>query len=1123
VRFSVLGALELSRDDEVVAVTRPKSRALLALLLVRANRVVTPHELSDELWLGKPPATAASALRVHLTHLRHLVASKASSAGPIETTASGYRLRVGADDVDALRFEAAHHNAKEASRAGSVREVIELLDPALRQWRGDAYADVRDFPSTAAEAARLEEMRLSAIELLADAYMGVGGAEDAAELLGPPTLAHRLRESLTERLMLALYRMNRAPEALRVCSRLRQALDEELGVAPSDSIRALEEAIVLQRPHPPPTSRARTSEHTTVRAAMPIVGRRAELAAIGRVMAHVEAAGPCLVHIAGPAGIGKTTVARLAAGQASDAGATVMFGVCDPEPSNQFEPFSQIVRSALRRVPTEDLVSPVMSDLVHVVPDLGHRLPSFAPAPDVSTGRHRLFAATTELLAHATLQPLVLILEDLHWATRDALALLRHLQRELPASTTMLVTFRSDEHSADDTPQFTDQLHLGVPRLSIVLDGLDVPEIKSLLELAVDETVRSRFLQRVEELQALTGGNPLFIREVLETSFGADDANADLNLIAPDGVRSLVNIRLRALPLIERSTLQAAAVIGRQFSLALLGTATQQADAELIEVLEQALRAQLIVETNDCDVFEFRHPLIRNAIYAGISASRRARLHLAVVDALRAVAGGDDLASAGEVAYHATQAHPLLDTAAVARWARRAGDEARTRLAYEDAVRWYSYASELIPDTQWTPTERADLLLSLGEALEATGRRTEARDVLVRAADHARAAAAQDLLARIAVAATPRYVTLDDFTATQLALVDEALTYDSHSPGALVALLSSASAGRYYDAGDEPYATRAYELASSSGEPEVRALGLLTYHRWLTHDPAAIVKRLSLSRQLHDICRANSLDHLVGRAGRTLLIDLLGAGRVEEFDPELERFAHRAQRQFVPADLYWAQAFRATRQLLIDPNAEAESLIAAAYTLGNHLEQSEAIGTYILQTFALRFQQERIHEVVPVLRAPAPDQPRMRAGLALATAALATAGRSDDARQTLDEIVNETEIRLDNDNLWLGAIALLSAGACLVGSTEQRAILEQALRPYATNWCMFGAAAAVFGTGHHWLGKLAARDGRDIDAARHFAQAAELSDAIGATYWRDLALNEIDSSRHNDLVQGPTR
>lgn len=1122
-RFSVLGTLELSRDGDIVAVTRPKSRALLALLLVRANRVATPYELIDELWHGEPPVTAATALRVHLAHLRRLVASTAPSPGTIETTSSGYRLCVGVDDVDAMRFEAAHHNAKEASRAGSVREVIELLDPALRQWRGAAYADVRDFPSTVAEAARLDELRLRSIESLADAYMAVGGAEDAVELLGPPTMAHRLRESLSERLMLALYRMNRAPEALRVCSRLRQALDEELGIAPSDSIRALEEAIVLQRPHPTPKGQTRTSAPTTVRAALPIVGRRAELAAIARVRADVEAAGPCLIHITGPAGIGKTTVARLAAGQASDDSATVVFGMCDPEPSNPFEPFSQLVRGVLRRVPTEDLLSPVMSDLVHVVPDLGHRLPFFTPAPDFSTGRHRLFAATTELLANAALQPLMLILEDLHWATPDALALLRHLQRELPASTTMLVTFRSDERSGDDTPRFADDANFGVARLSIVLDGLDEPEIKSLLELAVDETVRPRFLDRIEQLHALTGGNPLFIREVLEMSCGGGDPDVDLDLIAPDGVRSLVNIRLRALPLSVRSTLQTAAVIGRQFSLALLAAATRRADTELIDVLEQALRAQLIVETNNCDILEFRHPLIRNAIYAGVSASRRARLHLAVVDTLRKVAGGGELASAGEVAYHAAQARPLLDAPSVAQWARLAGDEARTRLAYEDAVRWYSYASELIPDTQWTPTERADLLLSLGEALEATGRRTEARDVLVRAADHARAAAAQDLLARIAVAATPRYVTLDDFTATQVALVDEALTYDSHSPGALVALLSSASAGRYYDAGDEPYATRAYELASSSGEPEVRALGLLTYHRWLTHDPAVMLKRLSLSRQLHDICRANSLGHLVGRAARTLLIDLLGAGRFEEFDSELERFASHAQRQFVPADLYWAQAFRATRQLLIDPNAEAESLIGAAYTLGDHLEQSEAIGTYILQTFALRFQQERAHEVVPVLRTPAPDQPRMRAGLALATAALATVGQSDDARQALDEIVTETEIRLDKDNLWLGAIALLSASACLVGSTKQRAMLEQALNPYATNWCMFGAAAAVFGTGHHWLGKLAARTGRSADAAQHFTQAAELSGAMGATYWRDVALKEIDSPHRNDLVPGTTR
>jgi DNA-binding SARP family transcriptional activator len=1104
-RFSVLGALQVSRDDEIVPVTRPKSRALLALLLVRSNRVATAHTLIDELWHGQPPESAASALRVHITQLRRLLSVDGGGSGPVETTASGYRLRVDVSHVDALSFDAATANARQAFKSGAAHEVIQILVPALRAWRGEAYADVCDFPSTAAEATRLEEMRVSATELLADAYMAVGGAEEAAELLAPAAAAHPLRESLTERLMLALYRSNRAAEALRLCSRLRQALDEELGVAPSESIRCLEEAIVLQRPQPLTPSGTRANPRTTIRPHMPVVGRRAELVAIADAMREERTIGPCVITVSGPAGIGKTTLAKLAAGQATDGGATVLFGACDPQPSSEFEPFSQVLRSALRRVPPHDLTSPVIGDLVHLVPDLGHRLPPALPAHDFATRRHRLFAAATEVFSMSALQPLVLVLEDVQWAAPDAIALLRHLQRELPGSATVLVTLRKDQ--SDGSPDAGDEPIIGC--LSIALDGLNYPEIKALLDLALSESDRLGLVDRVDELRALTGGNPLFIREVLETVSRSDEHDIDLDTIAPDGVRSLVNARLRTLPSTARSTLQVAAIIGLRFSIAVLSAATRKSDDEVLALLEQAVEAQFVDQTREFDVFTFRHPLTRNAIYASLPASRRVRLHRDLVHALAPPQCTRQLASACEIAHHATQARALLDVAFVADWSRRAGDEARSRLAYEEAVKWYRSASDLMQDAEWSPRDRADLLLSMGEALNSLGHQNEARDVLLYAADEARAAAAHDLLARVAIAATPRYVALDGFTSTQLALVDEALTYEGHEPDQLVALLASASTGRYYDDGDEPYARRAFELASTSADPEVRAIGLLTYHRWLTHDPAATGERLLLSRQLYDVCRANSLDHLVGRAQRTLLIDLLGAGLIDEFDAEHNRFEAHAQKQCVPADLYWAAAFRATRRLIVNPDAEAEGLITAAYTLGQHLEQSDAVGTYILQTFALRFQQQRTHEVARMLQTPAGDQPRLRAGLALSAAALAAAGKSDDARQVLDAIITNEEIRLGSDNLWLGAVALLGATAGLVGTPAQCSVVERILTPYADAWCMFGAAAAVFGTGHHWLGRLAARGRRWDEASHQFVLAAEASEAIGATFWQSVALTDL--------------
>ena len=170
-------------------------------------------------------------------------------------------------------------------------------------------------------------------------------------------------------------------------------------------------------------------------------------------------------------------------------------------------------------------------------------------------------------------------------------------------------------------------------------------------------------------------------------------------------------------------------------------------------------------------------------------------------------------------------------------------------------------------------------------------------------------------MADIAVAATPRYVTVDDFRPMQRELVDEALALAGGDPLRRAWLLCCASATRYYDVedNDEPFARESLTLARGSDDPEVRAVGLLTYHRWLTHDPAADVERLSLSRELVTICEQARLDSFTGRAYRTVLIDRLGVGELDAFDHDLDVFADFARSHGIPADVYWVNVFRATR------------------------------------------------------------------------------------------------------------------------------------------------------------------------------------------------------------------
>jgi tetratricopeptide (TPR) repeat protein len=600
-------------------------------------------------------------------------------------------------------------------------------------------------------------------------------------------------------------------------------------------------------------------------------------------------------------------------------------------------------------------------------------------------------------------------------------------------------------------------------------------------------------------------GNPLFAREVLRELAEAGEV-VTIAEVAPEGVRSIVARRLVRLTPGARTLVAAAAVLGREFSLELLALTTGMAEPRALDAVEEVLAAQLFDETDVLDHFTFSHPLFQNTIYNTTPASRRARVHLQAGLALERVSSRHGGARSAELARHFLAALPLGDVARAAEHALSAGEEAADAFAHAEAATWYGRAIELAAEAGWDPRQEAKALLALGLCLDRSGRRDDARRAYLQASVRARHADDGPLLADVAIAATPRYIALDDFHSTHTALVDEALAASVGDPRRQAWLLNSASASRYYeDRGDEIYAKQALALARRWPDPEVQAAGLVTYRRWLTHDATTAWDRLALSRELKTLCRDRSLDRLVGQASRSLLVDLLEVGELDEFDDELHEFAALADTHGLPPDLYWLGALRATRALMRAADAYAEELVHAARTVGRSLQQWDAEGTFVLQMFALRAQQDRLREVRAGLEVPGPDRPRIVAGVALLAAALVASGRTEAARSILDKALDRDRLRLPHDNMWLGATALLSATASVIGTVEQRLLLYRELEPFAELWCVFGAGGAVFGTGHHWLGKLSQANGDHARAKLHFDRAAALSGAGGASYWAEWA------------------
>jgi serine/threonine protein kinase len=240
-RFKVLGPLHITGPEGPIPLGGPKQRAVLAYLLVRANELVPAESLIDQVWSGEPPEAARGTIHSYISHLR-----KALGPDRIEGRPPGYVLHVSSDELDAERFERLLSEARFAN--GSPGRAGNLLREALALWTGPAYADLSFEPSLAAEIARLDELRLQALEERIAADLAEGRHGEVIGELESLTRELPLRERLWELLMLALYRARRPADALGAFERAREELARELGVDPSADLRRLHERILREDP-----------------------------------------------------------------------------------------------------------------------------------------------------------------------------------------------------------------------------------------------------------------------------------------------------------------------------------------------------------------------------------------------------------------------------------------------------------------------------------------------------------------------------------------------------------------------------------------------------------------------------------------------------------------------------------------------------------------------------------------------------------------------------------------------------------------------------------------------------------------------------------------------------------
>ncbi|MDT5023078.1 MAG: hypothetical protein QOI33_3602, partial [Mycobacterium sp.] len=473
---------------------------------------------------------------------------------------------------------------------------------------------------------------------------------------------------------------------------------------------------------PPPTSDSpieRPALPAVLIGTGPFVGRGNELERLYAAWETALGGGARAALIAGEPGVGKTRLAGEWSRQAYEHGAVVLYGRCDEDLGAPYQPFAESLRSLVPCVGTSRLrglrgVEALLSlvpGLIDVVPDLA--TPTRA---DPETERYALFDAVVALLEMASKEvPVVLVLDDLHWAAKSTLLLLRHLLRFGENARVQVVgTYRStDLDRSHPLAAMLADLHRDGTSSRINLSGLDEDDVTAYVAKAgYDDEELGRALASV------TGGNPFFLIEALrhvDESGGVWDPST-----LPQGVREAVSRRLSRLPNETNKALAAAAVVGSRFALDLVERVVGD---DLVDAFDEAAKAGIVIEEPGGH-YRFNHAIVRQSLLAELPSVRRMRLHQRIATTLEDESGGDDELLA-ELAHHYFECAWAGNAAKAVEYCRRAADQAMTRLAYEGAADLYGHAlhamDELDDELPDRDDQVADLLVARCEALLAAG------------------------------------------------------------------------------------------------------------------------------------------------------------------------------------------------------------------------------------------------------------------------------------------------------------------------------------------------------------------------------------------------------------------
>ncbi|GAA2848801.1 BTAD domain-containing putative transcriptional regulator [Streptosporangium fragile] len=1113
----VLGPAEIVDDDgRHREVGPPKVRMLLAILVLAEGRPVSPAAMVDRLWGRDAPAEASASLHAYVSNLRRVLEPDRRPRTPSRLLVlgpAGYTLRVDPGRMDAVRFL---RLVDEAGRAGDPAGVERATAEALALWRGEPYADLDGQEYAVAAQARLAEARERARELRVAAVIEQGRPAEVLGDLEALTREHPLRERLWGLRALALYRCGRQGEALDALRAARRVLAEELGVDPGEDLRTLERDILAQAPsltldRPVPTAHL----HATAPAEPPalaeppepaelpaeahpapsagggpaarrrLVGRRAELATLEGVLREVAGGEPGFVLITGEPGIGKTRLSEEMVSRAQALGFTVAVGRCAAtEGAPAFWPWATVLERLAGMLPPQ-------------APEIRDNLPGAgsATAMDPEGSRFRTYQAAARVLAAAAaVKPVLVVLDDLHWADPSSLRLLGYLAETFTGGPLAVVgTARVQpppEGALADAFEALSRRHA----VRLPLAGLSTADLGGLAPEGTSPQV-------LRALRDRSDGNPFFVTELVRyMSTGADPRG-----VLPLGVRDVVLGRVGRLPGPSAELLPVAAVTGREFEAAVVAEVADLTLDETLDRLEPALTGALVTEGRP-GRFRFVHALVQEALLDAVPRLRRARLHARIAEALETGKGGPASGRLATVAHHWLLAVPAGHAPRAWRAARRAAREAMGLRAYDVAADLLGRAVAVAEgDPELTPADRMDLMLALADARLGAGDAQGQRALL----DDVRRLAREvgDRRRRIAAAT--------GFGGRILRPWEEHGHYD---PGLLADLaelaadpgLDRASRARVLaclaiDSNHHPASTlaerdrvsgEAVELARGAGDPVL--LGWALHKRYFAlQAPDGVRQRIAAAEEMVAVGRAEGDEELL-TIGLTCLsgalFEITEIGRARKVLEEATALVERLRVPYVRVILGW---LRLSAVVLTGDLAAAEELfetVSAEHRATSMWGAEVSISAGVLQLALARIRAGTFdEETLDALGRW--DGPLADAIKEAYAALLVTAGRTDRAREVVGPW--ESQPPIPEGFPFLHHIGMRAEVWARLGDRRACAELYEQILPYADRMAMSGLSTMQWPLSRSLC--LLARALGDLDAAaEHGEHALAVSVAMDA-------------------------